>query len=104
MFCRARKYLEPDAYDWEPLRRRILTICGYWLQVPIGRNSTYKSFPGTGMSKSRAIPARLKIFLDTGSSYQEGINFVRKMVKLLVFNSEKVTPVNPVQLQISAQK
>jgi len=85
MFCRARKYLEPDAFHWGPLRRRILTICGYWLQVPIGGNSSDKSFPRAGMPKSRALPARLKIFLGTGSSYQEGINFVRKMAKLLVF-------------------
>jgi len=85
MFCRARKYLEPDAFDWGPLRKRILTLCGYWLQVPIGGSSSDTSFPKAGMPKSRALPARLKIFIGTGSSYQEGINFLRKMAKLLVF-------------------
>jgi hypothetical protein len=30
MFCRARKYVHLDAYDWGPIRRRLLTLCGCW--------------------------------------------------------------------------
>ena len=30
MFCRARKYVRNDGYNWAQLRRRLLTQCGYW--------------------------------------------------------------------------
>ena len=30
MFCRARKRVSPDEYDWGALRRSLLTRCGYW--------------------------------------------------------------------------
>jgi hypothetical protein len=29
-FCRARKHLSPDKYDWGPIRRRLLTHSQYW--------------------------------------------------------------------------
>lgn len=29
-FCRARKYLSPNSYDWGPIRRRLLTHSQYW--------------------------------------------------------------------------
>jgi hypothetical protein len=30
MFCRARKHVAPDAFDWGPIRRRILTHSQFW--------------------------------------------------------------------------
>jgi hypothetical protein len=30
LFCRARKHISPNDYDWGPLRRRLLTHCQYW--------------------------------------------------------------------------
>lgn len=29
-FCRARKHMAPDQYDWGPIRRRLLTHSQYW--------------------------------------------------------------------------
>lgn len=85
MFCRARKYLGPDDYDWGTIRRRLLTLCGYWLQIPVGGKSSDKSFPTAAKAKSRSIPARLKAFVGNPSSYQEGVDFVSKLSKLLMF-------------------
>jgi len=90
MFCRARKYLEPGKYDWAPLRRRILTFCGFWLQLPVGGKSTDKSFPQAGTPKYRGLPSRLKAFLGSGSPYAEGVNFVMKMASLLFFCVGKI--------------
>lgn len=84
MFCRARKHLAADAYDWGPIRRRILTHSQYWLQIPIGGASTDKLFPRAGNPRSRSCPSRLKEFVGSGSSYEEGIDFVAKVTKLLV--------------------
>lgn len=84
MFCRARKYVCSLQYDWGPLRRRLLTLCGYWLQIPVGGTSD-KSFPHAAEAKSRTIPSRLKTFVRSDSSYQEGVDFVSKMSKLLIF-------------------
>lgn len=85
MFCRARKYVEEEDYDWGPIRTRLLTLCGYWLQIPVGGKSSDKSFPNAAQAKSRRIPARLKSFIGNGSSYQEGVEFVSKVSKLLIF-------------------
>lgn len=30
LFCRARKHVSPDDYDWGPVRRRLLTHSQYW--------------------------------------------------------------------------
>ena len=93
MFCRARKYVEEEDYDWGPIRTRLLTLCGYWLQIPVGGKSSDKSFPNAAQAKSRRIPARLKSFIGNGSSYQEGVEFVSKLSKLLIFCLGKKTSV-----------
>jgi len=85
MFCRARKYLESEDFDWGPIRTRLLTLCGYWLQIPVGGKSSDKSFPNANGAKSRSIPARLKAFIGNGSSYKESVDFVSKLAKLLIF-------------------
>lgn len=84
MFCRARKYLKPDDYCWRKLRKRILTHCGYWLQIPVSGMSNDKSFPEAQLGRSRAFPSKLKTFVGSGSGYQEGMNFVSKIIKLVV--------------------
>ena len=83
LFCRARKHLPPD-YDWGPIRRRLLTHCQYWLQLPIGGATLDKSFPNAATPRSRTCPSRLKIFTGSGSSYEEGIDFIAKVAKLLI--------------------
>jgi hypothetical protein len=85
MFCRARKYLEPEDFDWGPIRTRLLTLCGYWLQIPVGGKSSDKSFPNASGAKSRSIPPRLKAFIGNVSSYKESVDFVSKLAKLLMF-------------------
>jgi len=85
MFCRARKYVDLDDYDWGSIRKRLLTLCGYWLQIPVGGKSSDTSFPNAAQAKSRSIPLRLKSFIGNGSSYQEGVDFVSKLSKLLMF-------------------
>ena len=83
-FCRARKHIAPDQYDWGPIRRRLLTHAQYWLQLPIGGAAMDKSFPRAPNPRSRSCPPRLKVFTGSASSYEEGIDFVAKVVKLLV--------------------
>jgi hypothetical protein len=83
LFCRARKHLPAD-YDWGPIRRRLLTHSQYWLQLPIGGASLDKSFPNASAPRSRSCPSRLKVFAGASSSYEEGIDFVAKVAKLLV--------------------
>lgn len=83
LFCRARKHLPAD-YDWGPIRRRLLTHSQYWLQLPIGGASLDKSFPNASAPRSRTCPSRLKVFAGASSSYEEGIDFVAKVAKLLV--------------------
>jgi hypothetical protein len=85
MFCRSRRFVKSTKYDWGALRRRLLTLCGYWLQIPVGGKSSDKSFPRAAEAKSRGIPSRLKTFVRSDSSYQEGVDFVAKVSKLLVF-------------------
>jgi Proteasome-substrate-size regulator, mid region/Domain of unknown function (DUF3437) len=82
LLCRARKYVRD--YDWTPIRKRILTHCQFWLQLPIGGTSMDPSFPRASNPRTRSCPARLKIFTGSGSSYDEGIDFVAKVTKLLV--------------------
>jgi hypothetical protein len=83
LFCRARKHLPAD-YDWGLIRRRLLTHSQYWLQLPIGGTTLDKSFPNASTPRSRTCPARLKVFAGASSSYEEGIDFVAKVAKLLV--------------------
>ena len=83
LFCRARKHL-PGDYDWGPIRRRLLTHSQYWLQLPIGGGTMDKSFPRASTPRSRSCPSRLKVFAGASSSYEEGIDFVAKVAKLLV--------------------
>lgn len=82
LFCRARKYVKN--YDWSMIRKRLLTHCQYWLQLPIGGVAMDTSFPRAANPRSRSCPPRLKIFTGSGSSYNEGIDFVAKVTKLLV--------------------
>lgn len=114
LFCRARKHVSPEDYDWGPVRRRLLTHSQYWyvvscvsegqvacvynkngvltlslmcihrLQIPIGGGSMDKSFPRAATPRARSCPARLKSFIGGGGSYEEGMDFVAKVVKLLV--------------------
>lgn len=83
LFARARKHL-PANYDWGPIRRRLLTHSQYWLQLPIGGGTLDKSFPNAATPRSRTCPSRLKVFAGASSSYEEGIDFVAKVAKLLV--------------------
>jgi Proteasome-substrate-size regulator, mid region/Domain of unknown function (DUF3437) len=82
LLCRARKYVQD--YDWTRMRKRILTLCQFWLQLPIGGTSMDPSFPRASNPRTRSCPARLKIFTGSGSSYDEGIDFVAKVAKILV--------------------
>lgn len=83
LVCRARKHLPAD-YDWGLIRRRLLTHSQYWLQLPIGGAALDKSFPNASTPRSRTCPSRLKVFAGASSSYEEGIDFVAKVAKLLV--------------------
>mmetsp|Transcript_19652 Transcript_19652/g.55518 ORF Transcript_19652/g.55518 Transcript_19652/m.55518 type:complete len:2329 (-) Transcript_19652:33-7019(-) len=82
LFCRARKHL-PHDYDWGPIRRRLLTHAQYWLLLPIGGAALDKSFPRVSAPRSRSCSARLKALTGSSSSYEEGIDFVAKVTKLL---------------------
>eukprot|EP00804_Cyclotella_cryptica_P029515 CCRYP_011313-RA/>CCRYP_011313-RA protein AED:0.03 eAED:0.02 QI:169/0.87/0.88/1/1/1/9/224/2315 len=84
MFCRARKYVGRRDYDWGGLRRLLLTHAGYWLQIPVGGVSSDKSFPRVGRAGKRSFPRSLKLFVGVDSSYEEGIDFVAKLTKLLM--------------------
>eukprot|EP00566_Odontella_aurita_P004325 CAMPEP_0113531630 /NCGR_PEP_ID=MMETSP0015_2-20120614/3603_1 /TAXON_ID=2838 /ORGANISM="Odontella" /LENGTH=2326 /DNA_ID=CAMNT_0000430487 /DNA_START=10 /DNA_END=6990 /DNA_ORIENTATION=- /assembly_acc=CAM_ASM_000160 len=85
LFCRARKYIALEGYDWGDIRRKLLTQSGYWLQIPVGGSSSDKSFPRAAPPKSRGFPYRLKSFVGSAGGYQEGIDFVRKVSKLLIY-------------------
>lgn len=58
------------------------------------------TFPRAANPRSRSCPARLKAFVGTASSYEEGIDFVAKVAKLLVMNLG-VDPPGTVQSGIS---
>jgi proteasome activator subunit 4 len=95
LFCRARKHLPAD-YDWGSIRRRLLTHSQYWLQLPIGGASLDKRFPNASAPRSRTCPSRLKVFAGVSSSYEEGIDFVAKVAKLLVIGLGTGKPVDGV--------
>ena len=57
------------------------------LQIPFGGVSSDKSFPRASPAGKRAFPSRLKAFVGTGSKYEEGIDFVGRLTKLLMFCS-----------------
>ena len=82
LFCRARKVTVN--YDWAPIRKRLLTLSQYWLQLPLGGGSLDKSFPRAGNPRSRSYPSRLKPFIGSGSSYSDGLQLATKISKLLV--------------------
>lgn len=82
LFCRARKMT--TKYDWTSIRKRLLTLSQYWLRLPIGGGSLDKSFPRAGNPRHRSFPSRLKPFIGSVSSYNEGVQLVTKVCKLLV--------------------
>ena len=89
LFSRARKYV-PLTNDvavniWSTLRKHLLASCKYWLQVPVGGVSADKSFPNAAAPGTRSFPVRVKVFTGGESRYEEGINFVGKLSKLLMF-------------------
>lgn len=84
LLCRARKFVAPDDFDWTFIRKRLLTNSQYWLQLPIGGTAFDKSFPRAMNPRSRSCPPRLKVFVGASSTYEEGIDFVAKVCKLLV--------------------
>ena len=95
LLCRARKHLPAD-YDWGPIRRKLLTHCQYWLQLPIGGATMDKNFPNASTPRSRSCPSRLKVFAGASSSYEEGIDFVAKVAKLLVIGLGRGAQINGV--------
>ena len=60
-------------------------VCFGRLQIPVGGVSADKSFPRAGPPGKRSFPSRLKSFVGSGSKYEEGIDFVGKITKLLMF-------------------
>ena len=109
MFDRARKYYLPtatvDSTDdniWNTLRASLLTSCAYWLQIPVGGVSADKLFPNSRGASTRSFPARLKVFVGMNGRYEEGMDFVRRLTKLLMFccatdstDSEESTALSP---------
>ena len=89
LFARARKYLSFDNAEscniWSTLRKHLLTQCKYWLQIPVGGVSADKSFPHAKEAGTRTFPHRLKAFVGIGSRYDEGMDFVGRLTKLLMF-------------------
>ncbi len=89
LFSRARKYLPFDNAEncniWSTLRKHLLTSCKYWLQIPVGGVSADKSFPHAKEAGTRTFPHRLKAFVGMGSQYDEGMDFVQRLTKLLMF-------------------
>lgn len=86
LFSRARKYLPPGSYDWTGLLRHLLTHCGYWLQIPTGgASSTDRSFPRAVSPAKRTCPARLKAFVGSEGKYEEGMDFVGRLTKMIMF-------------------
>jgi len=85
MFSRARKYLPADESIWTTLHAHLLSSCAIWLQIPVGGVSSDKLFPNARGGGSRKFPARLKVFLGMNGRYEEGMDFVSRLVKLLIF-------------------
>ena len=103
MFCRARKFIvssppptslsssnpsgaNSSCYNWGPLRRRLLSLCGSWSQIPMTGTTDNSSFPTAQSPRQRAFPSKLKNLVGIDSSYQEGMDFVSKVSKLLLFS------------------
>ena len=103
MFCRARKFIvssppptslsssnpsgaNSSCYNWGPLRRRLLSLCGSWLQIPMTGTTDNSSFPTAQSPRQRAFPSKLKNLVGIDSPYQEGMDFVSKVSKLLLFS------------------
>lgn len=93
LFCRARKYLRNNSHEhplpdwvhtWKSVRRRLLTLCQYWCLLPIGGTTQDKAWTQAPHPRSRVCPAKLKALTSTATSYEEGIDFVAKIAKLLV--------------------
>ena len=90
LYCRARKYVSYDSYSdgWDKIRKRIITHCQYWFQLPIGGTSYDTSFPRVANPRSRTCPSKLKVFVGNGSGsssyYDEAMDFIAKITKLLV--------------------
>ena len=57
------------------------------LQIPFGGVSSDKSFPRAAQAGKRSFPSRLKAFVGSGNKYEEGIDFVGRLTKLLMFCS-----------------
>jgi hypothetical protein len=85
LFCRARKYTPPNIGVWAMVRRKLLSQCGYWLQIPVTGASNDRSFPNISPLKPKGVPAFLRTLAGSNSSYQEGIDFVENLATLLVF-------------------
>ena len=87
MFSRARKFVSPtdDDHIWSTLNANILTSCAYWLQIPVGGVSSDKLFPNAKVAGTRSFPARLKVFVGMNGRYEEGMDFVKIITKLLIF-------------------
>mmetsp|Transcript_1479 Transcript_1479/g.3106 ORF Transcript_1479/g.3106 Transcript_1479/m.3106 type:complete len:2283 (+) Transcript_1479:251-7099(+) len=85
LFSRARKFVEPTLPIWTTLRKHLLSSCKYWLQIPVGGISADKSFPHAQGAGKRSFPARLKVFVGSGGRYEEGMDFVGRLTKLLMF-------------------
>ncbi|KAL7542119.1 hypothetical protein ACHAXR_011996 [Thalassiosira sp. AJA248-18] len=90
LLSRARKHLSPNTSTYHAtfntsLLQHILTSCGYWLQIPVGGISADKSFPRAGSPNKRSFPSRLKVFVGSGGRYEEGMEFVGRMCKLLMY-------------------
>ena len=85
LFCRSRKFVPPTSEVWPMVRRKLLSQCGYWLQIPVTGASDDRSFPTIASMKSRGVPGFLKTLVGGSSPYQDGVDFVEKLATLLVF-------------------
>jgi hypothetical protein len=61
----------------------------------VGGISADKSFPRVGQAGKRLFPSRLKLFVGSGSKYEEGIDFVGRLTKLLMFCCGKHNATTP---------
>jgi len=93
LICRARKHASPGPWK-TALCKQLLTQCQYWLTLPSGGSkggmdsSSAHLFPAAGKPRNRHAVSRLKVFLGSiGSGYENGIAFLSKICKLLVFCS-----------------
>jgi hypothetical protein len=91
LFCRARKYVvkhnansNDGGFDWGELRKYLLTMSEYWLQLPTGGMSADKSFPRAFRATKRSFPRSLKAFVGADSKYEEGKEILRLVIKFVV--------------------